>query len=54
MKNNLEQIMTSDVKDIAISRVIDAMSKVDAVSQNQDDTYSLRFPRFVRFSDDLS
>jgi hypothetical protein len=30
MKNNLEQKMTSDVKDIAISRVVDAISKVDA------------------------
>jgi DNA ligase-1 len=24
----------------------------DAVSQNQDGSYSLRFPRFVRFRDD--
>jgi DNA ligase-1 len=24
----------------------------DAISQNQDSTYSLRFPRFVRFRDD--
>jgi hypothetical protein len=27
-------------------------SLIDAVTQNQDETYSLRFPRFMRFRDD--
>ena len=35
-----------------IGRTVEIMC--DAVSQNQDGTYSLRFPRFVRFRDSLT
>ena len=36
-------------RDIVIGRTVEIMC--DTVSQNQDGTYSLRFPRFVRFRD---
>jgi DNA ligase-1 len=39
-----------DNKDSVIGRT--AVVMADAVTQNQDGTYSLRFPRFVRFRDD--
>jgi DNA ligase-1 len=35
-----------------VGRTVEIMC--DAVSQNQDGTYSLRFPRFVRFRDTLT
>ena len=35
---------------LVIGRTVEIMA--DAVTQNQDGTYSLRFPRFVRFRDD--
>jgi DNA ligase 1 len=37
-------------RDMVIGRTVEILA--DAVSQNQDGTYSLRFPRFVRFRDD--
>lgn len=37
-------------REIVIGQTAEVMA--DAVSQNQDGTYSLRFPRFVRFRDD--
>jgi DNA ligase-1 len=39
-------------RDSLIGRTVEIMC--DAVSQNQDGTYSLRFPRFVRFRDTLT
>jgi DNA ligase-1 len=33
-----------------IGRTVEVLA--DAITQNQDGTYSLRFPRFVRFRDD--
>jgi DNA ligase-1 len=39
-------------RDVLIGRTVEIMC--DAVSQNQDGTYSLRFPRFVRFRDTLT
>jgi DNA ligase 1 len=36
-----------DSKDSLIGQVIEV--RADAVTQNQDGTYSLRFPRFMRF-----
>lgn len=39
-------------RDSVIGRVAEVMA--DAVSQNADGTYSLRFPRFVRFRDALT
>jgi DNA ligase-1 len=39
-----------DNRNIVVSQTAEVMA--DAVSQNQDGTYSLRFPRFVRFRDD--
>jgi DNA ligase-1 len=37
-------------RDLVRGRIVEVLA--DAVSQNQDGTYSLRFPRFVRFRDD--
>lgn len=37
-------------RDVVVGQTAEVMA--DAVSQNQDGTYSLRFPRFVRFRDD--
>jgi len=37
-------------RNIIFGRTVELMA--DAVTQNQDGTYSLRFPRFVRFRDD--
>jgi len=37
-------------RDLVIGSTVEIMA--DVVSQNQDGTYSLRFPRFVRFRDD--
>ena len=34
-------------RDLLLGRVIEVQA--DAVTQNQDGSYSLRFPRFVRF-----
>jgi DNA ligase-1 len=39
-------------KNSVVRRVVEVMA--DAVSVNQDGTYSLRFPRFVRFRDSLT
>lgn len=39
-------------RDQLIGRTVEILC--DAVSQNQDGTYSLRFPRFVRFRDSLT
>ena len=36
-----------DSRDSLIGQVIEV--RADAVTQNQDGTYSLRFPRFLRF-----
>jgi DNA ligase-1 len=36
-----------DARDDLVGRVVEVQA--DAVTQNQDGTYSLRFPRFVRF-----
>jgi DNA ligase-1 len=36
-----------DSRDKLLGNVVEVMA--DAVTQNQDGTYSLRFPRFVRF-----
>jgi DNA ligase-1 len=36
--------------DAVIGRTVEVMA--DAITQNQDGTYSLRFPRFLRFRDD--
>jgi DNA ligase-1 len=37
-------------RNVIFGRTVEIMA--DAVTQNQDGTYSLRFPRFVRFRDD--
>lgn len=37
-------------RNLIVGRTVEIMS--DAITQNQDGTYSLRFPRFVRFRDD--
>jgi DNA ligase-1 len=37
-------------RNLIVGRTVEIMA--DAVTQNQDGTYSLRFPRFVRFRDD--
>jgi DNA ligase-1 len=37
-------------RNLIVGRTVEVMA--DAVTQNQDGTYSLRFPRFVRFRDD--
>jgi DNA ligase-1 len=37
-------------RNIVIGQTVEIMA--DAITQNQDGTYSLRFPRFVRFRDD--
>jgi DNA ligase-1 len=47
-----ERIEYWDNRDDLIGRTVEIMC--DAVSQNQDGTYSLRFPRFVRFRDTLT
>jgi DNA ligase-1 len=47
-----ERIEYWDNRDSLIGRTVEIMC--DAVSQNQDGTYSLRFPRFVRFRDTLT
>jgi DNA ligase-1 len=39
-------------RDQLLGRVVEV--KADAVTQNQDGTYSLRFPRFERFRDTLT
>jgi DNA ligase-1 len=39
-------------RSMVIGRVVEVMA--DAVSMNQDGSYSLRFPRFVRFRDTLT
>ena len=36
-----------DARDTLLDNVVEV--EADAVTQNQDGTYSLRFPRFVRF-----
>jgi DNA ligase-1 len=41
-----------DSRDVAVGRIVEVMA--DAVTQNQDGSYSLRFPRFVRFRDTLT
>jgi DNA ligase 1 len=38
------------VRNFIVGRTVEVMA--DAITQNQDGTYSLRFPRFVRFRDD--
>jgi DNA ligase-1 len=37
-------------RNLIFGRTVEIMA--DAITQNQDGTYSLRFPRFVRFRDD--
>jgi DNA ligase-1 len=37
-------------RDLVVGRTVEILA--DAVTQNQDGTYSLRFPRFLRFRDD--
>ena len=37
-------------RNLIVGRTVEIMA--DAITQNQDGTYSLRFPRFVRFRDD--
>ena len=37
-------------RNLIVGRTVEIMA--DAITQNQDSTYSLRFPRFVRFRDD--
>lgn len=37
-------------KDVLIGQTVEILC--DSISQNQDGTYSLRFPRFIRFRDD--
>ena len=37
-------------RNLIVGRTVEVMA--DAITQNQDGTYSLRFPRFVRFRDD--
>lgn len=37
-------------RDLVVGRTVEVLA--DAVTQNQDGTYSLRFPRFLRFRDD--
>jgi len=37
-------------RNLVVGRTVEIMA--DAITQNQDGTYSLRFPRFVRFRDD--
>ena len=37
-------------KDMVVGRIAEILC--DVITQNQDGTYSLRFPRFVRFRDD--
>ena len=37
-------------RNIIIGRTVEILS--DAITQNQDGSYSLRFPRFLRFRDD--
>jgi len=39
-------------RSVVVGRIAEVMA--DAVTQNQDGTYSLRFPRFVRFRDTLT
>jgi DNA ligase-1 len=36
-----------DVRDSVLGQVVEV--RADAITQNQDGTYSLRFPRFLRF-----
>ena len=42
-------ILYSD-RNLVIGRTVEILC--DVITQNQDGTYSLRFPRFVRFRDD--
>jgi DNA ligase-1 len=37
-------------RDLVVGRTVEILC--DVITQNQDGTYSLRFPRFVRFRDD--
>jgi DNA ligase-1 len=37
-------------RDLVVGRTVEVLA--DAVTQNQDGSYSLRFPRFLRFRDD--
>jgi DNA ligase 1 len=47
-----ERIEYWDTQDTVVGRIAEIMC--DTVSQNQDGTYSLRFPRFMRFRDSLT
>jgi len=47
-----ERVDIWENRSVVVGRVVEVMA--DAVSQNQDGTYSLRFPRFVRFRDSFT
>ena len=47
-----ERVEYWDNQDVVVGRTAEIMC--DTVSQNQDGTYSLRFPRFMRFRDTLT
>ncbi len=45
-----DRIQFWEDRNFVFGRTVEIMA--DAITQNQDGTYSLRFPRFVRFRDD--
>ena len=48
--SDLERDSLWEDRDLIVGRTVEILA--DAITQNQDGTYSLRFPRFVRFRDD--